>query len=139
MSVRTSGSVDRDRKPASSYGDASTPNHEHRTPSPDSQDDSQDPLYIVTPTRLATDSSASTVFTTPSHRSNLALSGETRNELDKLYILVYGEDSKRCLVTQGEQSLNAAHVVQRASKSHQASIFLCVWNSFLTVALVDPL
>lgn len=149
MSVRTSGSVDNDRDPESLYGDASVADRDYpilnsnvddnqRTPSPGAEDDNQDPNY--TPTRQPTASAASTVFTTPSQRSNLGeFSSVTRQALDKLYTLVYGENSRRCILTQVPTPLNAAHVVQRATKSHQVRCLLPLCNIYLTIAVVNAL
>jgi len=54
----------------------------------------------------------------PSQRSSTSsIATNTRTALDVLYKTVYGQDSIRCLLTQGEGGLNVAHAVRCASKS----------------------
>ncbi len=85
----------------------------YSTPSP--RDDSHDESEY-TPTRQSIRSG--TLWVTPSqHSSTSSIATNTRTALDVLYKTVYGQDSIRCLLTQGEGGLNVAHAVRRASKS----------------------
>src|ERR1700694_4165082 len=86
--------------------DATVSEDRYRTPSP--QGDSHDEY---TPTRQSIRSG--TVWVTPSQRSSTpSIATNTRMALDVLYKAVYGQDSIRCLLTQGEGGLNVAHAVQ---------------------------
>ena len=95
--------------------DATVSEDHYRSPSlrDDSHDESE-----YTPTRQSIRSG--TVWVTPSQRSTTSsISTNTRMALDVLYETVYGQDSIRCLLTQGEGGLNVAHAVRRASKSSE--------------------
>jgi hypothetical protein len=114
--VTTSGMV-----PGSSYRD-------HLTPSPPVQEGNQDEY---TPTRQSVHS---TTWTTPSQRSNTAnISSSTRSALNRLYETIHGPDSCRCLLTQSNESLNVAHAVRHASKSHEVSYLLSYETVLLTI------
>jgi hypothetical protein len=104
---------------SSTRHDAVTSNDCYRTPSPPApQDDSSHDEY--TPTHQSIRSG--TVWTTPTQRSNTAsIATAARTALDNLYTRIYGQDSIRCLLTQGEGALQVAHAVQRASKSSEVS------------------
>ena len=60
-----------------------------------------------------------TISTVPYHTASI--SSVAREALDRLYRLVYGENSRRCFVTQSDESLNIAHLVRRGSTSEQVS------------------
>jgi hypothetical protein len=107
--------------PESIYGEPTSPNDVHDTSSPQraSSHDEYDPNI---PEHLPTASSASDIFTSPSHRNSaVGISRDTRDALEAFYQRIYGPDSKRCLVTGKMESLITAHVVQRASKPEQVT------------------
>jgi hypothetical protein len=115
MSLISSSSLASGRNPESSYRDSSTSDRDHLTPSPPVQEDSHDEY---TPTRKSTHGT----WTTPSQCSHTAsISSSAREALDRLYKLIYGEDSLRCLITQSNESLNVPHIVQRASRSDEVN------------------
>jgi hypothetical protein len=105
--------------PESVYDEPASPSNAHESSSP--QHSSSHDEYIPSPGNTPPPlSSASDVHTTPSHRSSTAnVSHNARKALRKLYKRIYGHDSKRCLVTQKEESVVIAHIVRRASKPDQ--------------------
>jgi len=116
MSVVSSSSLASDRNPESSYRDSSTSDHDQLTPSPPVYQDSHNEF---TPTRKSTHSTSWTTLSQCSHTASI--SSSACEALNRLYKLIYGEDSLRCLVTQSNESLNVPHVVWRASTSDEVS------------------
>ena len=53
--------------------------------------------------------------------STTSIATDIRTGLEDLYKSMYGQDSIRCFLTQGESGLHVAHAVQRASKSPEVS------------------
>jgi hypothetical protein len=105
--------------PESAYDEPTSPNdaQESLSPQRSSSHDEYNPSPRNTPPPT---SSASDIHTTPSHQSTTVnISEDTRNALRTFYECIYGRDSKRCLVTQREEPLVIAHIVQRASKPDQ--------------------
>lgn len=123
MSVPSPGSPANNRSAESLYHDAvASGDRQFTTPSPSArQDDSHDDSdYRDTPNRQS--SQSGTVWTTPSHRSITAsISASLRTSLNDLYGTLYGQDSIRCLLTQGQGGLNVAHVIRHASKPCEVS------------------
>jgi hypothetical protein len=82
----------------------------HDSPSPASNNINTPPLVS------GGVSCSSDVYSTPSHRN---LTQKTRDALDRFYIDTYGDDSKRCLVTQKNGNIVIAHIVPRGSCSSE--------------------
>jgi hypothetical protein len=70
--------------------------------------------------------SESSLFTSPSNRSNTTgnLPLDVRTAIQALYTEIYGRASQLCLVTHSKLSLILAHVVQRASTYDQVRLHL---------------
>jgi hypothetical protein len=137
-SVRSSASLASGWVPESAYDEPTSPNNAHESSSPQrsSSHDEYIPSSGNTPPPI---SSASDVHTTPSHRSRAAnVSQHTRDELQTFYDRIYGHDSRRCLVTQKEESVIIAHIVRRASKPDQVRLYSGSMEYNLDIPLAFP-